>query len=615
MIEESVDISGESFTSHPVVAREHAVARRVKGCVALLVGLTGIADMVAALLPRTHLRDLLLYWPLSGEFALSTFGVVVGFGLLMLARGLARGKRHAWQLTIILLVLSLLWQFTRGHVLVTLWLGGLVGLLIGGLAPFFRAKSDPPSLWRGYGALIGGGVIVYLYALGGTLVLEHRLAPIESLERITDGLQHLIDDMPVIKQHVTHALRLWLFERSLAVVACTAFLYGLAQILRPALSLLHTGHDDRPAVAQLVRRHGANTVAAFALAPEKRHFLAADGRGTVAYAVAERIAVVAGDPIAAPEQLPAVLAEFARWCREHDLQPAFWQTRDVHLDHYRAQGWQTLKIGEEAVVDLPTFTLKGGAMQNVRTTLRHAEKAGVSVRFFRGAISDPILAVGVDALSRAWLATKGGSEMGFSMGRWTDTYLPERVIAVAVGADGTPLAFTTFVPVPGRQGWALDLMRRAPQSVAGTMELLLVRASERFRDEGAAVLSLGLAPLANANGEPLTNIGQVCCAFSSRFGSNKQAASLVAFKRKFAPRWESRYVVYPGTLALPRVGLAILSAHLCRSWRSLVAPHALLPHAAEPRQEKLERRLLDSDEIGRYGGEQRSVVATTPAGE
>jgi phosphatidylglycerol lysyltransferase len=570
-----MEISAESLTPRPAVMRGRMVAATVHGTVALLVGLTGIADMIATLMPRTHLGDLLLYWPLSGESVLSAFGVVVGFGLLMLARGLARGKRHAWQITIILLILSLLWQFTRGHVLVALWLGGLVSLLVGSLAPFFRAKSDPPSLWRGYGALIGGGIIVYLYALGGTLVLEHRLAPIESLERVANGLQHLIDDMPVIKHHVTHALRLWIFERTLAVVTCAAFLYGLAEILRPALSLVQRGHDDRPAVAQLVRRHGANTVTAFALAPEKRHFLTKDGRAAVAYAVAERIAVVAGDPIAAPEDLAAALDEFARWCRDHDLQPAFWQARDVYLDHYRALGWQTLKIGEEAVVDLPAFTLKGGAMQNVRTTLRHAEKAGVSVRFFRGAIGDPALAAGVDALSRAWLATKGGSEMGFSMGRWTDTYLPERVIAVAVAADGAPLAFTTFVPVPGRDGWALDLMRRTPQSVAGTMELLLVRAIERFRDEGAAILSLGLAPLANANGEPLTNIGQVCCAFSSRFGSNKQAASLVAFKRKFGPRWESRYIVYPGTLALPRVGLAILSAHLCRSWRAAIVPRAL----------------------------------------
>ncbi len=572
-----MDILVESVTTRLAFARARHVAAFVHTCTALLVGLTGVADMAASFLPRTHLARLLIYWPLSFEFEFSAFGVLIGFGLIMLASGLARGKRHAWQITSILLLLSLVWQLTRGHVLVAIWLTGLLGLLIGGLAPFFRAKSDPPALWRGYASLAGGVLLVYLYALGGTLVLEHRLAPVESLERVIDGLQKLLDDMPVLSNHVTQAVRLWFFERTLALVTCGAFFYGLVEILRPAISLHHSAHDDRPVVARLARKFGANTVNAFALAPEKRYFLASGNRGAVAYAIAERMAVVAGDPIAAPEDIPLVLAEFARWCHEHDLQPAFWQVREVHLDAYRAQGWQILKIGEEAVVDLASFTLKGGAMQNVRTTLRHAEKAGVSVRFFRGYITDPALAAGVDALSRAWLATKGGSEMGFSMGRWGDHYMTERVIAVAVAQDGQPLAFTTFVPVPGRQGWALDLMRRAPHSVAGTMELLLVRAIERFRDEGAACLSLGLAPLANANEEPLTNIGQFCCAFSARFGSNKQAASLVQFKRKFGPRWESRYVVYPGTLSLPRLGLAVLSVHLCRSWRSWHTLRSFIP--------------------------------------
>lgn len=554
--------SAESITVAQSERRAHAIAPKVHASAAVLVGLSGAADIVAAYVPRTRLGDMLAYWPLAFEFNLRAFGVLIGFGLILLAQGLARGKRHAWQLTILLLVTSLLWQVTRGHVMVAIWLTGLMSLLLGGLAPFFRAKSDPPALWRGYVALVGGALLVYLYALGGMLVLEQRLAPVESLESIGLSLQHLLDDVPLIHQHIPHAARLWLFQRSLALITCAAFFYGLVQILRPAVSRLHIGHDDHTTLVDLVRRHGANTLAAFARDPAKRTFLATTTTGAITYALADRIAIAAGDPIAASEAIPAVLSDFAQWCRAHDLQPAFWQVRDVHLPAYRAQGWQALKIGEEAIIDLATFTLQGGAMQNVRTTLRHAEKAGVTVRFFTGSISDPALADGVEALSQAWLAAKGEREMGFSLGRWHDAYLTERVIAVAVAADGQPLAFTTFVPVPGRAGWALDQMRRHPQSVAGTMELLLVRAIERFREQSATTLSLGLAPLANSTGEEQTGVARWCGACASRFGSNKQAASLVQFKRKFGPRWEGRYLVYPRTLALPRVGWAVLQVHL-----------------------------------------------------
>lgn len=573
-------IEGDAQTLPLVLARPHVAASVVRWVVALLVGLTGIADMFAVLYPRSPLAVLLHYWPLDFDVALRSFAAVIGFGMLMLAGGLVRGKRQAWQVTIALLGLSLLWQFSRGHVLAIMALTLLLGGMLGALAPFFRARSDTPSVWRGYLALLGGGLIIYLYALGGTLVLEHRFAPLESIDRVIDGFVHIIDDAPFISNHLTHSARLWIFERSLVVLTCTAFLYGLAELLRPALKAFQAGHHDRAAAGQLIHRWGANSLAAFALAPDKRYYLAPRQQGVLAYVVAERVAVAAGDPIAAPDDIPQVLHHYVRWCHEHDLSPAFWQVRDTYLAAYRQLGLQTMKIGEEALVALPEFTLKGGAMQNVRTTMRHAEKAGVTVRFFTGRIDDPTLAAEVTAISRAWLAAKGGGEMGFSMGRWDDAYLPDRQIAVACDAEGHARAFTTFVPIYGRQGWALDLMRRGSATPAGAMELLLVSAIERFRAEGAQVLSLGLAPLANSTGEPTTNIGQLCSTLSHRFGSNKQAASLHNFKRKFAPTWEARYIVYPGTLALPRVGLAVLSAHLCHSWRSVNWLRSLLPQGA-----------------------------------
>ncbi|MBA3823494.1 MAG: hypothetical protein H0X24_06245, partial [Ktedonobacterales bacterium] len=252
-------MSSETIFHTPAFTQAQPLARTVQGVVASLVGLSGLADVLSAFVPHRLLSHWLTYWPLTLDFHLRTLGIIVGLCLIMLARGLARGKRHAWQVTIGLLALSLLWQLTRGHVLLVVWLTGLITLLLGSSAPFFRARSDPPSLWRGYSALVFGALVIYLYALGGTLVLEHRFAPIESLEHISQGLNHLIDTIPVVHGHITAAARVELFARTLAIGTCGVLLYGLAEILRPAISLRQSGQAERACVAPLVQAWGANT--------------------------------------------------------------------------------------------------------------------------------------------------------------------------------------------------------------------------------------------------------------------------------------------------------------------------------------------------------------------
>ena len=68
----------------------------------------------------------------------------------------------------------------------------------------------------------------------------------------------------------------------------------------------------------------------------------------------------------------------------------------------------------------------------------------------------------MEQISATWLASKGGSEMGFSMGHFDPQGDTEQLTALAVDNDNKVHAFVTFVPFYGRHGWGLDLMRRAP---------------------------------------------------------------------------------------------------------------------------------------------------------
>ncbi len=151
--------------------------------------------------------------------------------------------------------------------------------------------------------------------------------------------------------------------------------------------------------------------------------------------------------------------------------------------------------------------------------------------------------------------------MGFSMGHFDAKGDEEQLCAVAVDASNRVHAFVTFVPIYGRNGWGLDLMRRAENSAPGTMELLLARSIEFMKSYGIEIVSLGLAPLSDVNNDDETLLGSSIDFLTHRFGNPAKNQSLFNFKKKFQPTWESRYLVFSHTLTLPKIGWALYHAH------------------------------------------------------
>ena len=150
------------------------------------------------------------------------------------------------------------------------------------------------------------------------------------------------------------------------------------------------------------------------------------------------------------------------------------------------------------------------------------------------------------------------------------TKVPRLVTGIATRASGQVCAFVTFTPIYGfqltqpehvRWGWALDLMRRTPDAPPGIMELLLVRAIERFRDRGAQVVSLGTVAMADTRQEMTASQKQLADFAFEHLRFLETHRSLLRFKQKFQPSWESRYMAVSTTLALPKIALALLRVH------------------------------------------------------
>lgn len=588
----------------------------VRGVIATTGAFMGIINGLTALLPsrQGRLELLIGFFNQIAPFAPSvwrfthagrTLALILGFFLCIVAVGLARGKRRAWQFALILFPLSVFAHIVKGLDVEEAVLAMLLWLGLFSSRAFFCVESDPRLTWRGIVLLLLGFMLLLVYSIGGFYLLQAQFltsrTSIEDLRLVLGRVVNL--PAPELLPLTRHAS--W-FLQSIPWLSAAALLTGMFILLRPVSARWWIAYQkERPAqmrhqTAELICNYGDHTLTFFALDPENLCYLAPGGEGIVNYRLTSNVAVALGDPICTPGAFERVMQGFLDFCSLQDWRVVIFQAHPEYLAAYHKLGLHALKLGEEAFIYPQTFSLAGSAMANVRTSYRRAEREGVNIQWFEGVPPKEVMAQ-LQQLSLAWLECKGGKhavEMGFSMGRFVGlaedakraesiatlywsrgdmpgSKVPRLVTGVAIDHMEQPCAFVTFTPIYGSQGilsahsdhlsarwgWATDLMRRATGAPPGIIELLIVRAIERFRVQGAAVLSLGVVALSDTRQEMPASQRRAESFVIEHLRLLETHRSLSRFKQKFHPSWESRYMVTNTMLSLPRTALAVLRVH------------------------------------------------------
>ncbi|HET7474852.1 MAG TPA: DUF2156 domain-containing protein [Dermatophilaceae bacterium] len=326
----------------------------------------------------------------------------------------------------------------------------------------------------------------------------------------------------------------------------------------------------RDAVELLQHDGGANNLSWMTTWPENRWCFTPDRAGYVAYRVHAGVAVGLCDPVAAtPALRAAVLRSFADQAGSAGLVPCLFSVTAEAAGHAATLGWRSLRVAEEAVVDLPSLQFTGKAWQDVRTGLNQAAKLGITWRLGPLSGMPRGIQLQISAISAEWVEDKGLPELGFTLGGVDEAMDPHVQVGLAVDAEGTVNGITSWMPVHagGSEepvGWTLDVMRRLPGGFRYAMEFLIASACLSFKEQGCRFVSLSGAPLATAEtGEggshPLDPfLAQLGASLEPHYGFR----SLHAFKTKFQPRFEPLYLIFPDDAALPRIGVALTRAYL-----------------------------------------------------
>jgi lysyl-tRNA synthetase class 2 len=140
----------------------------------------------------------------------------------------------------------------------------------------------------------------------------------------------------------------------------------------------------------------------------------------------------------------------------------------------------------------------------------------------------------------------------------------EALFVIGRDADGTPQGFLHFVVARPGHALSLSSMPRRAATPNGLNEWLVVTMIEWAKEHDFDRVSLNFAPFAAvlaAEADELTAGKRLQRRVLGLLkGHGFQLENLLAFNRKFFPRWEPRYIVYERMVDLPRVGLAGLAA-------------------------------------------------------
>ena len=279
--------------------------------------------------------------------------------------------------------------------------------------------------------------------------------------------------------------------------------------------------------------------------------------------------IALGDPVGPPAEAERLAWRFLETADQHDGWAVFYQVRRENLPLYLDLGLTLLKLGEEALVPLAGFSLRGqhrGAMRNV---MRRFERDGITFEIVPPEQIPPLMPR-LREVSDAWLRHKRTREKGFSLGFFDEAYLARLPVAVVRRGD-VLLAFANVLPGADREELSIDLMRHVEDAPGGVIDYLFIRVMQWGQQEEYRVFNLGMAPLSGLPDRALAPLWSRAGAFVFRHGEHfYNFQGLRHYKEKFDPVWQPRYLASPGGLALPRV-VANLATLISRGWKGVVS--------------------------------------------
>ena len=519
--------------------------------IAILTALMGLVNLFSAILPALKPRLVLLekIIPLEVLQGSRLASALAGFGLLILASSLWRRKHMAWLLTLVILSLSIVAHLFKGLDFEEASLSGALIILLVVLRRNFHAVSDPPSINQGLLILIQAFLFSIVYGVSGLYLLDkHFSINFSLLEALKQTITMFVSFSNPGIQYVSKFGKYFL--DSIYFVGASTIGYALLMLIRPVLVRLPATHEEREKARQIVAKFGHTALSRPTLFDDKSFFFTPGG-SVVSYACRSSGAIALTDPIGPAQDAANAITGFRNFCAHNGWEPAFASVGPEYLPFYQQAGFDTLCVANEAIVELENFSLEGSDNKKLRNAVTKITRLGYHAKVHQPPLEQSLVSR-LKTISDEWLTMKSGGELHFATGWFDETYIRESPVMVIYNSTGDLTAFANLVDEYQAKEISIDLMRHHRQIENGIMEFMFTSLMEWAKGQGYESFSMGQSALSNvgqkSNDPRLEKFLHYIYENFNRFYNFK---GLHNFKEKFNPRWEPRYLVYPGVSSLP----------------------------------------------------------------
>jgi len=519
----------------------------------------GIINIISVLTPAIHSRIAVLKQFISYDALNFSNAAVLFFGILlvMCSGFLLKGLRTAWYAAVALCSLSIVANLSKGLDFEEAWFAFLVLLMLLYSLRHYFVQSNRRLTILNLGLVLWPIGVVLLYGIIGFYFLNARHFNMDFtiVNAVASTLHSFVllngdvaEPQSAIGQYFLYSINFF------SVVSLSALFYWLVNPCQAAVVEV----EGKIELAQkLLERYGKSPVDYFKTYGDKEIFLNDDETGFIAYKKCYGFAIVLEGPVCEDREsvIKELINSFERYCRRSSLKTAYYRVDGKYLGIFKQLGKKSFLIGEEAIVNVDSFSLEGKKRKSLRNAVNSIEKKGFVSNLYRAPLSNGLLQK-LQIVSDHWLRDMKRSERVFSQGMFDLGKIKNSHVITLEDNEGRILAFLNIIPNYAPDEATYDLIRKLQDAPGGNMDVLIIRFLEYCKEEGYSYLNMGLAPFSGFDKKK----GLVERLINFLYENNtyfRQPKGLKEFKEKFDPCWVEKFVVYSHDLDLITVPLVI----------------------------------------------------------